>query len=196
MTGRRLLFFASFLSLSLYANHALARVSNITFSDGPTSCSPVTVSWHGGVPPFTVVFLSVDPLAEPRPDGTIPGILVRAPETGNARRVVWTAAVQAEEVLVAVVRDGLEQNASSGKTVVQASNNLTCLEALVRCFGSVTLAGSASGKCSDNADQQTSTTVPTAPVALPSLSTRLIGTSTNVIASASVSPSEALIGNQ
>lgn len=129
MIGGRLIFFAYFLSLSLYANHALAQVTNITFSDRPTTCSPVTVSWKGGTPPFTVVFSTVDAL---RADGTIQGFPVQVSGTGNARRVVWTAAIQAGEVLVAIVRDGLERNFVSPKRVVQASNNVTCLSALVR----------------------------------------------------------------
>lgn len=134
MIGDRLFFFACFLSLSLYANYALARVSNITFSDHPTTCSPLTVSWQGGEPPFTVVFLTVNVRAEPEPDGTIAGNVVRVAETGNARRLVWTAAIKAGEVLVAVVRDGLQQNFSSAKRVVQTSNDVTCLAALVRYF--------------------------------------------------------------
>jgi len=134
MIGCSLRFFAYFLSLSLYVNHALARVSNITFSDHPTTCSPLTVSWEEGVPPFTVVFLTVDAQAQLEPDGTIPGNLVRVAEVGNARRVLWTAAIQAGEVLVAIVRDGLQQNFSSAKRVVQASNDVTCLAALVRYF--------------------------------------------------------------
>ena len=135
MIGDRLFFFTFILSLFLYANHALARVSNITFSDHPTTCSPLIVSWQGGVPPFTVVFLTVDVRAEPEPDGTIAGDVVRVADTGNARRVVWTAAIKAGKVLVAVVRDGLQQNFSSAKRVVQTSNDVTCLAALVRSFG-------------------------------------------------------------
>lgn len=136
MIGGGLIFFAYFLSFSLYANHALARVSNITFSDQPTTCSPLTVSWQGGTAPFTVVLSSVDATVQPGPDGTIPGYPVLVAEAGNARKVVWTAAVEAGEVLIAVVRDGLEQNFVSPKMVVQASHNVTCLEALVRFFWS------------------------------------------------------------
>ena len=134
MIGGSLLFFAYFLSFSLYANYALARVSNITFPDQPTTCSPFTVSWQGGTPPFTVVLSAVDATVQPGPDGTIPGHPVLVAETGNARRVVWTAAIEAGEVLIAVVRDGLEQNFVSPKRVVQASHDVTCLEALVGFF--------------------------------------------------------------
>jgi hypothetical protein len=107
-----------------------------------------------------------------------PEILCEVAETGNARRVVWTAAVQAGENLVAVVRDGLEQNSSSSKRVVQASNNVTCLAALVRYFGSVSLAR----ECSDNEKPTGINGRPRPlPIALPSLSTRPIETSTNVM---------------
>lgn len=129
MTGGRLIFFAYFLFLSLYANYALAQITNITFSDPPTTCSDFTVSWKGGIPPFTVVFL--DALVQPGPDGTIRGFPVQVAETGNARSVVWTATIQAGKVLVAVIRDGLQRNFVSPKTIVQASNNVTCLSALV-----------------------------------------------------------------
>ena len=134
MIGGRSIFFAYFLSLSLYANHALAHVTNITFSDPPTTCNNFTVSWKGGIPPFTVVFSRVDTLVQPGPDGTIQGFPVQVAETGNARSVVWTAAIQAGEVIVAVIRDGLERNFISPKRIVQASNNVTCLSALVRGF--------------------------------------------------------------
>jgi hypothetical protein len=132
MIGGGLIFFAYLLSLSLYANHALAQVTNITFSDHPTTCSPLTVSWQGGVPPFAVAFKTVDARSQLEPNGIIPGNPVRVAETGNARRVVWTAAIQAGEVLVVVVRDGLGLNFSSAKRVVQASDDVTCLAALVR----------------------------------------------------------------
>ena len=132
MTGGRSIFLAYFLFLSLYANHALARITNITFSDPPTTCGDFTVSWKGGIPPFTVVFLEVDSLVQPGPDGTIRGFPIQVAEAGNARSVVWTATIQAGEVIVAVIRDGLERNFVSPTRVVQASNNVTCLSVLVR----------------------------------------------------------------
>jgi len=135
MVGGSCKLLAYFLSLSLYANHALARVSNVTFVDPPTTCGTVTISWRGGVPPFTVTIFQVDAHAEPSTDGTPAGIPVQEAETGNARRVLWTVAVEPGEVLVVVVRDGLEEDASSPKRVVQTSNNVTCLAAVVCYFG-------------------------------------------------------------
>lgn len=171
MVCGRLNFFACLLSL-LSANYALARVENITFSGSPTQCSAVTISWQGGVPPFTVDVLQVDLFALPRPDGTIPGNLVQAVDTGNARRVVWTAAVVPGEVLVAVVRDGLNQNATSTKRVVSTSTNTACLEAVV-CYFSLIWPGR-----SDNENQQASDPLTTPIVVLPSLSVSPLGTST------------------
>jgi hypothetical protein len=135
MVGDAFKLFTYFLFFSLHANYALARASNITFSDPPTTCSPVTISWQGGTAPFTVIVLQVDMLAKPGPDGTIPGIPVQVVPVGSARRVVWTATVEAGQTLVAVVRDGVEQNASSDTTVVQASSDVTCLAAVVCQFG-------------------------------------------------------------
>lgn len=134
MVGRGFNVFFSFLSLSLSANYALARVSNITFSDPPNPCSNVTISWQGGVPPFTVIILQFDAIARPGPEGTIPGNPVQIAEAGNARRLVWPANVKPGKAVVAVVRDGLEQDASSVKRVVQTSRNVNCLAAVVRYF--------------------------------------------------------------
>jgi len=195
MVGVGLNFYACLLSLLLlYANHVLARVENITFSDTPILCRPVTISWRGGVPPFTVSVLQVEPLSQPRPDGTIPGNIVQTVDTGNARRVVWTAAVVPGGFLVAVVRDGLNQSAPSPKRVVRTSTDTACLEAEVCSFGLVWRGRS------DNENQQSSDTSTSLGIALPSLSIRPIGTSTtripttgaptNFISTATKSPSE------
>ena len=133
MVGRRLNVFACLLFslLSLYVNHALARVSNITFLGSPALCKAVTISWQGGIPPFTVNVLQVDLFAQPGPDGIIPGNTVQAVDTGSARRVVWTATAEPGDVLIAVVRDGLNQNATSPRRVVQTSTDTACLEDVV-----------------------------------------------------------------
>jgi hypothetical protein len=189
-------FFPCLLSLlSLSADQALARVSNITFLSTPTVCSPVTISWLAGVPPFTVSVLQVDQFAQPGPDGIIPGNILQAADTGNARRVVWTAAVVPGEVLIAVVRDGLNQNATSPIRVVQTSTNTTCLESVVCSFDLISLGRS------DNENQQSSDTDASPDIVVPTLSIRPLGTSTTstptpgtptiFISAATESPSEA-----
>ena len=181
MVGRRLNVFACLLFplLSLYVNHALARVSNITFSGAPALCKAVTISWEGGTPPFEVNVLQVDLLAQPGPDGIIPGNTVQAVDTGNARRVLWTANAEPGDVLVAVVRDGLNQNATSSRRVVQTSTDTACLEDVVCRFGLIW-----PGR-SDNENQQSSNNT-SLDIVLPTLSVRPVGTSTTATGSQTI----------